>query len=967
MSEASKFIVFNSDKKIVQLTKVIGNLKEVLSEHFYQREYIEKFYGDEFDKIYQDHENFIKDTNDKIESEKHELEQNLTSLYEDQLNNLRDKLNHTVQDFTKKINDDSKVCFDELKKLQKDLIEINKTISEIQDRVSEPLSDIFSSSTKGGIQTMIEKNNKEIRLHDQEAEKKYLTYKKEIQDRMNSYETSYKKSVENLTKQFHASSKNAEMMKTIKELNQRYIALKNNMLPFQETVISQKEAFRSNITQFKNDFQREVDRYSKDMAELNKIRDDLKNKLEIIQNSNNPNVDILTADFEKMRVLHVNELTSLQTTLAQLLLNNKVELENMNNSIASNKANSNEEFEKLQKQYSKEYEELNNKYDVEFSTSSENMKKRQVTLDEQLKAFLNHQDQFFQQYQKNEIEHRIEIERLKKEYENDLALEEEKIQSVIQDKNKNHELYQSLHANFENGQKELDELEKEKASLIETFENSVKQIEDSLTLEQNDLNMLNEKELNELKENEEKDFLEFQQQLENQILENQNAFQSMKEKFISDSDAAYQNMMKKIPELFKNDGVVKNFLDENTEKYKKALEFLSSLDAESDDPNEIELKDKAIKELIDEKMQLSESIIKDRPLLQKKWEDFIDDEEKRHEILMKSYDLSSYDAKLNDYQNDVKNKIENLDYTYNKLLIELKIISDINSGIITTEYIEDDEIAKLRTHFEQLREELKMKRYGKKAELEKEVLEKNEEIEKASKQFADDIESEKILIKKKIEEAEEEFQNLQEKQNVNYQNSNAKFHEQIQQNQETIKELKLSLDEKLKIILELIKKEKIDSIKLQTELNNELGIERNKLEKLADDQIENESQILMSLRDLLDEKNKNLDALLKEAQDTCEKAKEKAGRIPMRPEEKEEIERLEGILDIKTQELSSLAKDMMKYKAHLQKQEVEVNKRFGVSPQVAILGNNGHGGKMQSKSAAVIKKPLVPPKNSFVC
>ena len=342
-----------------------------------------------------------------------------------------------------------------------------------------------------------------------------------------------------------------------------------------------------------------------------------------------------------------------------------------------------------------------------------------------------------------------------------------------------------------------------------------------------------------------------------------------------------------------------------------------------------------------------------------------EDEIKRHQFTLTLLVPLHSDDELEKKRKETNDKIHNLVQKQDDLLFTLRQLREVKQPKLSISgFLEDEEVINLRKKLEIIRDELQDQRHKKQIEFEEAIANQNDEIELEIKKIEENYENETVILEKERQMKNEELSQLAENQ-IEYQS-------QSEMNYPKFKEkLKISI-EKLKIDIEnninhskiIIQQEQENLKNLTIDLNSQVKKSKKRLNKeykqLIID-IENEKKMIFEKRD---DYLKRLDNHLSEHEKACYEAKIKAQNIPMRPEEKAIIDRLENQLTLKTQQLNAIAKDMMAYKNRLKQQEDEYNRRFGVSPQVAIMRASD---QRRNPKSALLKKPLPPLKNSLVC
>ncbi|OHS96192.1 hypothetical protein TRFO_10123 [Tritrichomonas foetus] len=780
---------------------------------------------------------------------------------------------------------------------------------------------------------------------------------------MKQFDESYQKVVDNLKKQFYASSHDSEKMKQFQDLKEKYSKLRAELKSLKNSFLTTKNELSKDFEKYKIQKSRLLEEYSKEYNEYMNQNNEIIQKLENIENSIKEDQDSLQSSFHTLKEKNHIEITEKQSQLAQMIHDHKNELEKKSNLIQSDAKLSNEEFDYLKSQLLKEFEQLRTQNETIYPPIIEKNKQLQKSLDDLLKSNSIEKEQYVNQLGTQKNEHLNEMNKLKEENDDEEHLEYARFESKMATLHKKLGQTQSLLSDSEFAQENKNKLENELNELKLFIGKSKSEFEQTFNEEKQNLTNENDTDFQKVKEEEEKAFADFQKQLENEINDNQNDFENKKTNLTKNLKNSYESCLSSIPEQFKNDGVIPNLLNDYTRQMKALNDQLAfEMQEIKKDSNEGLFKD-----TISSKQQKITEIENDRNSTIKNQNAEIENENDRHIKLLLTFSFEHLDKELNELRENVHQKIENWTQQHDELLLTLRKLTESNPDIISVSgFLEDEEIINLRKYLEEIRENLKKQRQHKQTEMEAALTEKAEEIEKTTEQIKQNKINEIQNQKDEKARKEKEFEEMKNLEIVKKKDLDLIYNKELISHDSTIAKIKEDYKKKIQEIADIIRKDKIGLIHKQTELNKEADLLRIEIEKKTDGAVDKFQKEIAEMIKIKENYLKKMEKYLKESEERCNEAKHKAENIPMRKDECDAIKRLEEILEQKTQQLTIIAKDLMGYRNRLKQQEDEYNRRFGVAPQVAILHGGGNG-RSQAKSAMVLKKPLPPLKNSLVC
>lgn len=964
MALPPNLVIFNSNKKMVQLSKVVSNLKYTLDNCLFQISTFEDRYSKEFQDIFNNHMSIISKIITDISNHKDKIASENQKMYSEHYEKMKDQYNQSVESLTSSINLEQDKFLNEIENLKKEIPEIITKIDYLTSSITEPLSDIFSNATKETIPILKAKFQEELRLLDEESEKKFNALKDETTKKIESYELSFNKAKEDLIKEFAEISKDSEKIKGIINLKEKLQIINREILQLKETLLTLQNDFTNSIKDLKQKCLNEANDYQNLYSENNKQLSDINSQIESHEFDCTDEIKIITEKIQLFKEKHLEEITKLQSQLAQLLLDHKVEIENKKSLYQTNESLSDEQINNLKDQLQKEINQIKEENEKMYPPLIAINKNLQIQLEDLLNSFQDEKNKRSTQFQLLKEKNSKEIAKLKEEQDDELHLEYAKFESKMAVLVKQLGQNKSLISDTKIAEETKDDLTKQYNELKIKHEQNKEEFDRSYQLEKDELNNDNSISLKTLQEAEEKKFLEIKANLQGQIDQNIQNFEERKKKLLTSLKSEYENELSQIPKRFRDDKVFPNMVQNFQNEYKSLQKVLN--DEKSEVPSH-ETNEKELAESIAEKEELTARIEKEKVTLQLRMKSSEEDEQKRHEFALSSLVPSHKEGEIDEFREKCKNRINGLIQRQDDLLFTLRKLKEQNTTqtvISASGFLEDEEIISLRKFLEELRNVLKKQRKDKQIDLEESVAKKNEEIELTIQKIEKDIEKAELSIENEKIENKCRVELVNKEAEIKLNEIHEKFGIEKESVKDRIEKVQRKIDEKIDNLKEILENERKSCKKIQNDMKieSEQNLINNHM-KISEtfEQLNKEINLLKNKREELENQSK---IVIKTYEEICKKSMKKAENIPMRPQESAEIKRLEDILDKKTQHLTLVAKDLIGYKSRLKQQEDEYNKRFGVAPQVAVL--NGEN-RRQSKSAAFVKKPLPPLKNSSVC
>lgn len=963
MALPPNLVIFNSNKKMVQLSKVVSNLTFTLDTCMFQITTFEERFSKEFQDIFNTHQSIITKINAEVKNHKDKIASENFNMYSENHQKIQEQYYQAVETLTFSVNSEQSKCIEEIEKIKKELSEITIKLNYLESSLSEPLSDIFSSSTKETIPVLKARYQEELRLHDEESEKKFNALKEEMANKIESFDSSYAKAVENLKKQFYITTKDSGKIKIFGELKYKLQVIYQDILRLKETLLGIQKDRNNLLSNQQQGCSIIINEYQKIFSQNSKQIYALNSQFENMISKNSDDLKSINEKIQYLKEKHLQEITDLQSLIARLLLDHKVEIDKKKSLHQSSESLSDEEIQKLKENYQNEFNQVKEKFESQYPSLIEGNKTLQAQLNELLNTFQNEFNDRLAKFNAKKDEYSKEAAKLKDEQDDDSHLEYAKFESKMTILMKKLGQNKSLITDTKCAENTKNELLKELDDLKIQIEKEKNDFDLSFQEEKESLSNQNDSSIKECQDEEEKKLLAFQVKMKGQIDENIKQYEEKKNELILSLKNQYESSLKQIPEKFRTDNVISTMFQEYNQLYKSLQKNLE------DEMKEVVYKsnENQLQESISEKEELLSRIENERLRLLSKMASNEEEENKRHTFMLSMLVPSHKEEEIENYRQKCKNRMNTLIQRQDDLLFILRKLKEQSQGqnISVSGYLEDEEVAKLRKLLEELRNDLKNQRHSKQLDFEESIARKNEEIADMTQKIQDYLEKVKIDNENNIKEGKREIEAVKEKAIIDLQEAEKAFCIEKESIKGRITQIQQIIHEKIRQLKEILENERNKKEKNQ----NDLKVEAEK------NQINNH----MSLKQTFEKLNVEINMLKEKHEEfiqqykdqiriyieICQKSRKKAENIPMRQEESIEIKRLEGILDQKTQQLTLVAKDLMKYKNRLKQQEDEYNRRFGVSPQVAILGSGDN--RRQTKSAAFVKKPLPPLKNSSVC
>lgn len=916
------------NKKLADLNRVIAIVEFNRISLIYGINTIKERYNDELTNIFNDHANIMQNILDELQNTRNNAENEIKDHYNDTFEQLLQQL-YSIQVSMKS-------------DLLSNITNINSEIGRIAEFINKYNSEFeneirnLNKFGQEGINNMIknaqEKIKEELSSHDNESKTKYNSLIENNKQHFKALDATFQKAVIDLKKKFFLSSKDQSFLNYIELYRSNSIRFfsfldekKNNIYKcekdhknFLSNCKMQIKAAIDEILYLEKRFQDEIQEASRNnKVEFSKFADFL-SQIHDIQNSEQ---DRLNDKLKKLKDVWNQEKETLQN-----------EFEKREKIINSNSELSYEQIHELKNQFKTDYIDLQQKYEKE----EEEIKQKLNSL-----VFIPDKDPDDYSFRLKELRkmHSNEINFFTNQYQSELLYlnnefteTKNKFQSLI-------DLISQKDQIKENFQIELKKIDDENDSFIIDFKNDLvnEQIAEKNKLEEENSAFISEldlkiKDCNE--ENRQKKFNRISE-LENQRL----------------------SLMTNIKHEFKTDKGIDNFISKYYEEYSKLNSQFETFDETLSESNLAKDDIEREREKLNEKER---EILDEKNGILKKWQSEINLENDNHQKNLISNRISSDDEirnKLNDELTNIRLNYMKLfnekDNLLNELQIEMNELQKFKIDLETPEL--DEKIKNLRENLEKI-----------KIECEKKI--KSEEEAGRGQIYSP-------LLLQIQEQQNKNFQNLEiEKRKIEIEISDLakRVNEDRSHLNKVIYEGNKSLNREMLAFQLKEQKMKNDHVKNVDDVTNLIIEVKKELDEILnrniDDEISQDDKKFLIVQNaaisknkkeidkLLDDKKaveKQLNLELKKLKTRYQEIRSLYNSKEARPEEQRVINRLEGILEVQSQSLTSSLKDMMSYRTHLQNQEEYYNTRFGVAPKIGVA-------MLKHRSSSQLAKSLPP-------
>lgn len=916
------------NKKLVDLNKVVSNVEYNRVSLVNEINTINDRYYDELTHIFNDHANIMQNILDELQNTRKETEEKIKNQYKGAFEMLQIQLN-SIQDSFK---DD---LLSKLTAINSDIEKTSEIVHKYLDNFEKEITVLNKYDQEGFnniIQNTKEKMKNELLLIDDESNSKYETLIESNQQRLKNLDDTFQKAVIDLKKKFFMTSKNQKFFEYIESFQANSAQLFSYLDMNKKQIVIMQNEHKSNISNLKMKIKAIIE----DMINLDqKYQDKIKGIktsteskilkfneiISQIQNTQNSESARLNERLNKFKNNSIKEIESFHA-----------EFEKQKKIFNSTSENSQEQIEQLKNQLESDFTNLKQKYENEEN----DIKMKLETL-----FFVpekNTDDYYFRLKELRKM-HNKEVNFFDGQYQNEISEENNKFlekKNAIQEIINLNDQIKKIKENFEIELKDFD---------VET-ENSLTEYKNQLESEKiNERNKLNEENIL------------FLSELDLRINDCNEENRQKKFNRVTELENQRLTFLTNIKHEFQTDKVIDNFISKYYDEYKKLDDEFTSFD---DTLAQSKLTNSDIDK---EKMKLKESEKKnsdEKANILKHWQSEISSENDRHQNFLINNKFSSDDenaTKLNNEMTNIRllymNRFKEKENLFNELHEKLNDLQNFKIDLETPEL--DEEIRKLKEELIKVKKEQEEKinseEENNKSQFYSPLLAKIKEQQ--NKNFQD-LQIEKRKIEIEITELAKNVNDFQSHLHETIYNGNKNINREI---------LTFQLNEQ---------KMKNEHVKNVDDITNEFIEAKTELNKLFNSNIEDqllqaEKKFLIVQNATITQNKKEIDKLLynkkiiekelniklKKLNTKYQQARISYNSKETRPDEQKIIDRLESILENKSQTLTSSLKDMMSYRTQLQTQEDFYNTKFGNSPKIGIA-------TVKQRAASQMAKNLPP-------
>lgn len=930
-NQAVNITRYNTSKKLAQLNKVVQFLSFHLEERLFQIDYLRSSAERQQKRIFDDLQAKTSEIFSGIDTGKVELEESLKTLYQERLDQTRSDIQSKEEAIKTKIQKKQKEIQDEIAKGTKEI----KKIMESLDAQFAFLNDKTKcdvSSINIRIIQMRKEHQVALKQFDFDAKKKLKQGDEESRKKLRELEAEYQAQIEqmksdakpdpnlkvNLTKSVTAQKKKLAEMKgrmkdLIKDINQQKTIFQQNMAGFRnrmalflENATKEKTAEEAKVKKAKEEMEKKTKAFDKEKKELQEI---LKNR----QQQHDNNVMALKNQMKMLKGTLKSELDKRKRAIAGLENANTGDLSAFEDELKAEMATLKAEHDMARKRYEELLSRLESEYANANTSEVENMEK------EKLKLI----DDNAGEVERYRSDCKRQLERENNEFEEKRA----KLEADVK-------LSSSIATDFSKNIEEKKRLEEALESQNRAYESSMKLLDAQIEMQLRD---------------QQREFDEIVDQLKQA---NNSAFDEKhaeSQKSISDiekeQDEEYETRSKEILQKYNDDiaSINASYQDESElEQLKNGYEqsfkeFEAKLSEIVIPEGKSGIDDTSIMELRNRKQELPEQISEEKSKLISNWDKETDIEDNRHRERLQSLVYQQNEDEIPALRNKQKELAEELNNEIASLTTNLKDLQLIAPLCHYANDPVDEEQQRLKQEVDMLRDERKQRVKQALAFAEQTRNEYQAKIDQEAKAAEDALTAERDLelagdneMHNKFEvlrqerkdaaaKAQERCQRLQQIFDQKFDETDREFGKAVENKKQAIvhAQMKLDTDEK-----QLAFQAEQARIKLEAELMRLEGVLNEQLEQAK----ANPAKI-----------SQEIEERLADAQNRLQAAKSAYENRPMRDEELSVIERLENNLQLQTNHLATVGKDLIQYRQHLIQQEEAYNGRFGADPAVAVM------------------------------
>ena len=930
-NQTVNIVRYNTSKKLAQLNKVVQFLSYHLEERMFQIDFLRSSAERQQQRIFDDLRAKTSELYGGIDNGKVDLEKSLKDLYVQRVDDMRTEIKKKEDSVTGKVSD-------KMKEIQ---AEIAKGKAEIQ-KIMENLETQFAflndktkcdvSSINIRIIQMKKDHQVALKQFDFDAKKKLKQGDEDSRKKLKELEADYQAQLERMKTDTRPDPSMKEgLVKALAPQKKKNAELRERMKELVKEVNQQKAVFQQNMAGFRNRLALFIGNATKARtageAKVKKAKEDMEAQFAKFEKEKKGMQDSLM----NLRQQHENEIMAMKNQMKVARGNLKSELEKKKRSI-SNAQNANSgELSAFEEQLKKEMEMAKAEHDLaqkRYQDLLARLEKELASIDgsevekmEQSKAKLfEDNDHEIDQYNSD---CRRQIERENNEF-------EEKRSKLESDLKTNGSIAADFAKNLEEKKRLMETLESSKRA----YESSMKlldaQTETQLRDQQRDL----EEVVDQLKQANNAEYDAKSEEAQKSIAELQKTQDEEHERRAKELQEQYNTDIESINSSYQDESELERMRTE----YEASVKDLETKLGEIVVPEcAIGIDTASIEELRQKKAELPGKVTQEREQIISKWEKEANDEDTRHRECMQSFVYEQKEDEIPALQSRRKELAQELDNEITALSTNLKNLQLIAPLCHYANDPVDAEQERLKQEIDRLRDERKQRVKQALAFSEQTRNEFQAKIDEAAKAAEDALNVEKdreqaedVEMHNKFEElrqqrkdasaqAADRNQRLQQFFDEKFDASEREFGKSMENKKQAIVHAQIQLDTDEK---QLAFQAEQARLKLEGEMMKLEGVLTEQLEQLK----ANPAKVSADIEKMLEEAQKRL----AEAQAAYENR-------PMREEEYSVIERLENNLQLQTNHLATVGKDLIQYRQHLIQQEEEYNGRFGADPAVAVM------------------------------
>ena len=937
---------YNVSKKLSQLMKVIQIFETQVEERKFQKQQINSQYLEMFQQLYDEYEAISKEATESTSKIETDVKNKCKAVYEGKFISLKDDFRKTIENSQNSVQTREKEINEKLQQIQEEinnLLTSNKALTiGFESKINDIKKQLENDAKK---EQEIYKKEKEA--HDKEAAAKLQKLKengeKQIKDIKEQHEKD-KQELINASKNTKNLSSN-KVLSNINDLKHKLEVLKQDIQKLRDTLKELQQNKNATTDENKTKTKllaREIvsikNKGEKDVNEKN----EMKKKLESERQKETDNL-IITKKENKTK--HEKEIKDLEQNIKKQIEMMKQEYSQKNDEFRSKFDNLDRDIQSIIEQREKELADVRKKHAQYVEKSSETQNQLHKSILAMKDANHNEIEKFKAHIQKLETDHENLMADTKVNHLSDIEKEEKDFEAKKKELQRKYEvLIAGSNSETAKQQKQLHDI------LNAIDENRVKYKQEIEDFEKETENMKNKTNTNNSKELEQ--LKATNRQLYDKNEESDNAtIEQAKSKY----ETAYNNEKKKLEDKYKTtmDSILKEELSNTVLSDIDAdmLNKFKSLQSKHDSYVDLEVKNDEFKyldnEIEDLRKKQQQNSTEYENTLNKNRKEFlskIEAEKQRHlnalekdpENDPRDDEIKSMEEQLQKKKEENKQNIEEMNAKIaaeeerhrQEILVQQKSLEQFN---------DTSEIDALREHIDSLRKEMEEanKQFNENEKNNEEKHKKEQEyarqchistlgsMQQEHDEFKKMIQSQKIEKMKEKELARQTYNENLEKADKELKDK------EVEEVDQHVKDMDVLTKKFADLKAELVKNGEAFNQKFkETEKINKTAIDEIDKRKSAEfDKAKNDWNALLEFY------NEKITVLTKRRN----KARQMMEKRPARQQEIDEAERLQGKLQLITQNLQTAMKELTEYRVILVSKEKEYQKRFGKSPKIGVL------------------------------